>query len=98
MARQIVVGSHLAQTMVPDRIGRKRPPTVRLGSHAKFIIACQAVGQLLAAHGFEPTGNGKPWKKTAADRDTTFEVSFQPGSYNTRSKVEMTVHIHIASG
>jgi hypothetical protein len=52
---------------------------------------------LLASHGFEPAGNGKAWKKTAADRDTMFEVSFQPQSYNTRSNVEMTVHIHIAS-
>jgi hypothetical protein len=36
-------------------------------------------------------------KKTAADRDTVFEVSFEPESYNTRSKVQMTVHIRIAS-
>jgi hypothetical protein len=68
-----------------------------LGPHAQFINACQAVGQLLASHGFEPAGNGKAWKKTAADRDTVFEVSFQPESYNTRSKVQMTVHVRIAS-
>jgi len=26
-----------------------------------------------------------------------FEVSFQPESYNTRGKVQMTVHVRIAS-
>jgi hypothetical protein len=52
---------------------------------------------LLASHGFEPAGNGKAWKRIAAGQDTVFEVSFQPQSYNTRSQVEMTVHIHIAS-
>ena len=36
-------------------------------------------------------------KKTAADGDTVFEVSFQPESYNTRGKVQMTVHVRIAS-
>jgi hypothetical protein len=68
-----------------------------LGPHAQFMSACQAVGQLLASHGFEPAGNGKAWKKTAADRDTVFEISFQPESYNTRGKVQMTVHFRIAS-
>jgi hypothetical protein len=68
-----------------------------LGPHAQFINACQTVGQLLASHDFEPAGNGKAWKKTAADRDMVFEVSFQPETYNTRSKVQMTVHVRIVS-
>jgi hypothetical protein len=68
-----------------------------LDPHAQFINACQAAGELLTSHGFEPVGNGKAWKKAAADGDTEFEVSFQPEGYNTRTKVQMTVHIRIAS-
>jgi hypothetical protein len=68
-----------------------------LDPRAQFIKACQASGELLASYHFEPTNNGKAWKKTAADDDTEFEVSFQPESYNTRTKVQMTVHIRIVS-
>lgn len=62
-----------------------------------FQDACQQIGACLTPHGFKPNKAGTQWKKTAADKDTVFEVSFERGRYNTRSDVRMEVHVRVAS-
>ncbi|AYM77425.1 hypothetical protein D9M09_17710 [Janthinobacterium agaricidamnosum] len=64
---------------------------------AQFLHACQEVGKFLAPHGFKPNKAGTVWKKVAADKDTVFEVSFEPERYNSRSDVRMKVDLSIAS-
>lgn len=68
-----------------------------LDPKVQFQQACIAVGDSLSACGFKPNKDGTTWKKTAADRDTTFEVVFAAERYNTRANVRMTVHLHITS-
>ncbi|KAB8066823.1 DUF7832 domain-containing protein [Janthinobacterium violaceinigrum] len=79
------------QAWSADPANRQRDPK------AQFLQACQEVGKFLVPHGFKPNKAGTVWKKTAADKDTVFEVSFEPERYNSRSDVRMTVDLSIAS-
>jgi hypothetical protein len=73
------------------------PANRQRDSKTQFLHACQEVGKFLAPHGFKPNKAGTVWKKMAADKDTVFEVSFEPERYNSRSDVRMTVGLSIAS-
>ncbi|MFD1903146.1 hypothetical protein ACFSQ7_01845 [Paenibacillus rhizoplanae] len=74
------------------------PSNRKLDPKAQFLQACQQTGQqFLQAEGFKSNKAGTVWKKTAADKDTVFELSFNPQSYNTRTDVRMTVNLRIAS-
>lgn len=74
------------------------PSNRKLDPKAQFLQACQQTGQqFIQAEGFKSNKAGTVWKKTAADKDTVFELSFQPQSYNTRTDVRMTVNLRIAS-
>lgn len=74
------------------------PSHRRLDPKAQFLQACQQIGeQFLQAEGFKSNKAGTVWKKTAADKDTVFELSFHPESYNTRTDVRMTVNLRITS-
>ncbi|MFC5406339.1 hypothetical protein [Cohnella soli] len=73
------------------------PANRQLDPKTQFLHACQEVGKFLGPHGFKPNKAGTVWKKTAADKDTVFEVSFEPELYNSRSDVRMTVALSISS-
>lgn len=64
----------------------------------QFQQAALAIGeQCLKPLGFTPNKAGTTWKKTAADKDTQFQVVFAPERYNSRKDVRLTAHLSIGS-
>lgn len=91
------VRAMLDQRLAQWRVWREDDANRTLDPKAQFLRACAEVGDVLAAQGFKPNKHGTLWKKTAADRDTLFEVEFEAERYNTRANVQMTVNVRISS-
>ncbi|WP_028605807.1 hypothetical protein [Ottowia thiooxydans] len=73
------------------------PANRQLDPKTQFLHACQEIGKFITPHGFKSNKAGTVWKKTAADKDTVFEICFEPERYNSRSDVRLTVALFIAS-
>lgn len=74
------------------------PSNHPLDPRTQIQQACQRIGQqFLLLQGFKANKEGTVWKKTAADKDIVFELSFQPERYNSRLDVKMTVSVRVIS-
>ena len=73
------------------------PANCQLDPKTQFLAACAEAGKFLSAHGFKANKAGDVWKKTLADKDTVFTVTFVRGLYNTRTDVRLMIFVAIAS-
>ncbi|MBD9414924.1 hypothetical protein IB234_10170 [Pseudomonas sp. PDM16] len=87
----------LDQRLAQWRLWRADDANRLLDPKTQFLHACVEAGGVLGQQGFKPNKHGTLWKKTAADRDTLFEVDFEAERYNARANVQMTVNVRISS-
>ena len=74
------------------------PSNRQLDPKTQWLQACQRIGEvLLQPQGYKANKAGNVWKKTADDKDTTLELTFEPERYNTRLDVRLSVSMRLLS-
>lgn len=68
-----------------------------MSSRDIFLAACNQINDGLAEFGFKASQKGACLKKISADKDLTFEISFQSSTLNSNGYVKLLAHIQITS-